>query len=221
MLLPMLLLPKKQKKKKTPNRPGTPTHTKWTRLLLTMMILLRRLQPPPPPQQQQQQLGPQKRKMKLKRFHQELHKLLKNLLKVGTIYDICCVLKHETITKAMLERLYDWMIIESQQEDNEDDDNYLEASAFEVFALALQRNDIVDAMMTAGRDNNVVDLQQKFASRALERYRKEQQYQQLFILSTTAATVTTTAVSNEEPNFTDMVMEDRDKADDEDEFDEL
>jgi len=159
----------------------------------------------------QQQLEQQKKK-KFKRFHQELYKLLKNLLKVGTIYDICCVLENETITKAMLERLYDWMIIESQHSDN------LEASAFEVFALALQRKDMLGAM-AASRDNNVVDLQQKFASRALERHRKEQ-HQQLFI--STAATTTTTTVSKEEPSFTDMNLEDSDKADDdEEELDEL
>jgi len=162
------------------------------------------------PQQQQEQ---QKKKNKLQRLHEELYKLLKQLLKIVTIYDVCCVLKEDTITKSMLEYLYDWMIMESQQHSSfSSNDDHLDASAFEVFALALQRKDIADAL--EDRENNI-DLQQKFASRALERYRREQESHHI-VIATTPSTTT-----NEEASIAAIRLEDNDKSDDEEEYDEL
>lgn len=74
----------------------------------------------------------------------------------STIYDACTMLKHEEISKPVLEFLYDWM---TTQIDG------VEANAFESFALALQRRDL----------GGEVSLQQKFASRALQRYRNQQE----------------------------------------------
>lgn len=84
------------------------------------------------------------------RFVQELDLLLEHLLRAMSISDACYLLKQEDMEKKTLAFLYDWMI-----------DANMPVSSFEVFALALQRRDLMDD----------VSMQQKFASRALQMYR--------------------------------------------------
>jgi hypothetical protein len=63
---------------------------------------------------------------------------------------MCCVLKNEKVTTDHVNSLYGWMV-----------EHEMSADAFESLALALQRRDLGD-----------VRLEQKFASRALVRYRQ-------------------------------------------------
>lgn len=87
------------------------------------------------------------------RMQSETELLLKHLLQAASIYDVCCMLKGEEISDIHLDFLYTWMV-----------DNDLAAESFESLALALQRRDLADD----------VAWQQRFASRALQRQRKEQ-----------------------------------------------
>jgi hypothetical protein len=89
------------------------------------------------------------------RFVEERSLLLSHLLSCASISDVTAVLKQEQISKSMLESLYRWMV-----------DHEMEGRAFEIFALGLQRPGLA-----ASPD---VSLEQRFASRALWQYKKEQ-----------------------------------------------
>ena len=80
------------------------------------------------------------------RLEHELKLLLAHLLRATTISDACYLLKQDDVGKSTLEFLYEWMV-----------DENMPLGAYESFALALQRRDLLDD----------VSLQQKFASRAL------------------------------------------------------
>lgn len=81
--------------------------------------------------------------------------LLSHLLLSASIVDAWNVLKKEDISRSTLDFLYEWMV--------ERDD--LDARAFEIFALAFQRS---------GLSLDFISLEQKFASRALQQYKKIQ-----------------------------------------------
>jgi hypothetical protein len=81
--------------------------------------------------------------------------LLSHLLLSASILDAWNVLKKEDISKSTIDFLYEWMV--------ERDD--LDARAFEIFALAFQRS---------GLSLDYVLLEQNFASRALQQYKKIQ-----------------------------------------------
>lgn len=83
------------------------------------------------------------------RLELELKLLLAHLLRATTISDACYLLRQEDIGKSTLEFLYEWMV-----------DENMPLGAFESFALALQRRDLMEA--------HDVGLQQKFASRVLQ-----------------------------------------------------
>jgi hypothetical protein len=85
----------------------------------------------------------------------ETEMLLSHLLLSASILDAWNVLVKEDISKSTLDFLYEWMV--------ERDD--LDARAFEIFALAFQRS---------GLSLDHVSLEQKFASRALQQYKKIQ-----------------------------------------------
>lgn len=84
---------------------------------------------------------------------EEASRLLVHLLSCASIADVVIVLKHEETSKVMLESLYGWMVEQG-----------LEGRAFEIFAVGMQR---------AGLIHNVF-LEQRFASRAMMQYKKEQ-----------------------------------------------
>jgi hypothetical protein len=85
----------------------------------------------------------------------ETEMLLSHLLLSASIVDAWNVLKKEDISRSTLDFLYEWMV--------ERDD--LDARAFEIFALAFQRS---------GLSLDFISLEQKFASRALQQYKKIQ-----------------------------------------------
>jgi hypothetical protein len=85
----------------------------------------------------------------------ETEMLLSHLLLSASILDAWNFLKKEEISKSTLDFLYEWMV--------ERDD--LDARAFEIFALAFQRS---------GLSLDYVSLEQNFASRALQQYKKIQ-----------------------------------------------
>lgn len=82
--------------------------------------------------------------------------VLAHLLPCTSIADGVVFLRHEEMSSNTLESLYHWMV---NQE--------IDGSAFEIFALALQRS-------TFGSGLYNVSLEQKFASRALLQYKKGQ-----------------------------------------------
>ncbi|KAL3911018.1 MAG: hypothetical protein SGARI_001846 [Bacillariaceae sp.] len=82
-------------------------------------------------------------------FAQNEHVLL-HLFKAASISDAYCVLTNERTSLKALDTLYNWMV--------EQDGDALDARAFEIFALGLQR---------LRRWDESVALEQKFASRAL------------------------------------------------------
>jgi hypothetical protein len=84
------------------------------------------------------------------KFYEEVELFLCHILASASIMDACNVLKSEEISKSTLEFLYEWMV---EQE--------VDGRAFEIFALALQRPGLV-----------FVSLEQHFASRALQQYKK-------------------------------------------------
>lgn len=97
------------------------------------------------PQQHQQQGGS-------KVVQEGARLLLSHLLSCASISDVVIVIQHEeTSTTAMLESLYQWMVEQD-----------LEGRAFEMFSLGMQRK------------QHDVSLEQRFASRAVMQYKKEQ-----------------------------------------------
>lgn len=91
------------------------------------------------------------------RFAEEGSLLLSHLLSCASISDVTGVLKQEDFSKSILESLYRWMV-----------EHQMEGRTFEIFALGLQR----PGLSVAASDN--VSLEQRFASRALWQYKKEQ-----------------------------------------------
>lgn len=87
------------------------------------------------------------------KFVDESARLLSHFLSCASISDVVIVLKHEETSKATLESLYRWMV-----------ENELEGRAFEIFALGMLRPGLV----------HDVSLEQRFASRAMMQYKKEQ-----------------------------------------------
>jgi hypothetical protein len=84
---------------------------------------------------------------------EKMEQLMKHLLDAISIHDASTLLKEEDITDDMLQFLYNWMLA----------NDGIASDAYDVFALALQRKDVTVN----------VSLQQRFASRALQRYRIE------------------------------------------------
>jgi hypothetical protein len=76
-----------------------------------------------------------------------------HLLPIASITDAYTVLLDDRITHDTLETFYTWMV--------EQPDNILDAHAFEIFALALER--------FGGQWSDNVSLEQRFASRALQK----------------------------------------------------
>ena len=89
------------------------------------------------------------------KLQQEGHPLLGHLLSCASISDATLVVKHDDITKPMLESLYGWMV-----------EHGMEGRSFEVFALAFQR-----PIVSSKHD---ISLEQRFASRAMSQYKKAQ-----------------------------------------------
>jgi hypothetical protein len=83
--------------------------------------------------------------------------LVHHLLEHASINDASKVLKDDRISSRTLDTLYSWMV--DQKED------VLHGNSFAIFALALQR---------PGVSTENVALEQKFASRALQKYKNEQ-----------------------------------------------
>jgi hypothetical protein len=80
--------------------------------------------------------------------------LLLHLLISDSILDAYVVLKRDDFSKPTLDFLYGWMV-----------ENDVDGRAFEIFALALQRPGLI---------SSDVSLEQNFASRALQQYKKDQ-----------------------------------------------
>lgn len=90
------------------------------------------------------------------KFQQEGNQLLRHLLSCASILDATFVVKHDDVTKSMLESLYGWMV-----------EHGMEGRAFEIFALAFQRPIL-------SSNKNDISLEQRFASRAMSQYKKAQ-----------------------------------------------
>lgn len=84
----------------------------------------------------------------------ETERCLRKLLSAASIQDASVVLRRTDCSESILSFLYTWMV-----------DKNMEGSAFEIFALALQRRGL---MCTN------VSLEQSFASRSLQQYKKTQ-----------------------------------------------
>jgi hypothetical protein len=80
--------------------------------------------------------------------------LLLHLLISASILDAYVVLTRDDFSKPTLDFLYGWMV-----------ENDVDGRAFEIFALALQRPGLI---------LSDVSLEQNFASRALQQYKKVQ-----------------------------------------------
>jgi hypothetical protein len=80
--------------------------------------------------------------------------LLRHLLAAASISDAFVVLKRDDFSQPVFEFLYTWMV-----------ENEVDGRAFEIFALALLR---------PGLHWSDVSLEQSFASRALQLYKKDQ-----------------------------------------------
>jgi hypothetical protein len=79
---------------------------------------------------------------------------LRKILPASSILDASVALKITDWSQSILSFLYTWMV-----------DKDLEGSAFEIFALALQRRGLMSSN---------VSLEQSFASRSLQQYKKNQ-----------------------------------------------
>eukprot|EP00934_Nitzschia_sp_Nitz4_P004051 Nitzschia sp. Nitz4//scaffold122_size67431//53195//56308//NITZ4_006094-RA/size67431-augustus-gene-0.59-mRNA-1//-1//CDS//3329534430//4041//frame0 len=103
----------------------------------------------------------------------EANKLFSYLLETATISDVVSAMKSEDFTKEVLEYVYTWMI-----------GNQIESRAFELFALALQRQDLPLS--------EHVSMEQNFASRAAMLHKQE--------LSLVLETPTSAATLDDEPD---------------------
>jgi hypothetical protein len=88
------------------------------------------------------------------KLFEETERYLFHLLSSASIMDASIVLKRDDCTQSSLSFLYGWMV-----------EKDLAGSAFEIFALALQRR---------GFMSSDVSLEQNFASRSLQQYKKSQ-----------------------------------------------